>query len=82
LAHLNNSSSADFFRVSIVTGSGTTFVFEELGAANNDDAAWATATVNLSQFAGQTIQILIQAADASGASLVEAGVDDVRITRQ
>jgi hypothetical protein len=38
--------------------------------------------VNLSQFAGRTIRILIQAADASGASLVEAGVDDVRITTQ
>jgi len=83
LAHLNNSSTADFFRVKIVVVGTPTVVtvFDELGAANNDDAAWATATVNLSQFAGQTIRILIEAADASGASLVEAGVDDVRITR-
>jgi subtilisin family serine protease len=80
LAHLNNSSTADFFRVSIVDGSSVTMVFQELGAATQDNAAWATATVNLSQFAGRTIRILIQAADASGASLVEAGVDDVRIT--
>jgi aminopeptidase S len=82
MAHLNNSSSADFFRVRIVTASGTTLVFEELGAADDDDAAWATATVNLSQFAGQQIRILIEAADAATGSLVEAGVDDVRITRQ
>jgi subtilisin family serine protease len=82
LAHGTNSSTADFFRVRIVVGSTVTTVFEELGAANNDDAVWANATVNLSQFAGQTIQILIEAADASTASLVEAGVDDVRITRQ
>jgi aminopeptidase S len=82
LAHGTNSSTADFFRVRIVSGASVITVFEELGAANNDDAAWATATVNLSQFAGQTIQILIEAADASTASLVEAGVDDVRITRQ
>ncbi len=80
LAHLNNSSTADFFRVSIVDGASVTTVFQELGAATQDNAAWATATVNLSQFAGRTIRILIQAADASGASLVEAGVDDVRIT--
>jgi subtilisin family serine protease len=80
-AHLNNSSSADFFRVRIVSGSTTT-VFQELGAASDDDAFWMTATVDLSQLAGQTIRILIEAADASGASLVEAGVDDVRITRQ
>jgi subtilisin family serine protease len=82
MAHLNNSSNADFFRVSIVVGSSVTTVFQELGAADDDDAAWATATVNLSQFAGQTIRIRIEAADASGASLVEAGVDDVRITVQ
>jgi len=82
LAHLSNSSPADFFRVSIVVGNTVTPVFEELGAATNDNAAWATATVNLSQFAGQTIRILIEAADEGGPSLVEAGVDDVRITRQ
>jgi subtilisin family serine protease len=81
LAHGTNSSTADFFRVRIRVGSTVTTVFEELGGAENDNGAWATATVNLSQFAGQTIQILIEAADASGASLVEAGVDDVRITR-
>src|SRR5215813_14034375 len=80
LAHLNNSSTADFFRVSIVDGASVTTVFQELGAATQDNAAWATATVNLSQFAGRTIRILIQAADNAGASLVEAGVDDVRIT--
>jgi aminopeptidase S len=80
LAHGTNSSTADFFRVKILVGSSVVTVFEELGAANNDDAAWAAATVNLSQFAGQSIRILIEAADASGASLVEAGVDDVRIT--
>jgi len=66
--------------VKIVAGSTVTTVFEELGAANNDNAAWTTATVNLSQFAGQTIRILIETTDASGASLVEAGVDDVKIT--
>ncbi len=82
LAHLNNSSSADFFRVRIVTASGTTLAFEDLGAAVDVDAVWTTATINLSAFAGQQIRILIEAADASGGSLVEAGVDDVRITRQ
>jgi len=82
LAHGTNSSTADFFRVRIVVGSAVTTVFQELGGTENDDAVFTAATVNLSQFAGQTIRILIEAADASGASLVEAGVDDVRITRQ
>jgi len=30
---------------------------------------------------GQTVRLVIDAADASTASLVEAGVDDVRVTR-
>ncbi|HET8681066.1 MAG TPA: M14 family zinc carboxypeptidase, partial [Micromonosporaceae bacterium] len=81
LAHGSNSSSADFFRVSVVHNAGTTSVFSQLGAAVNRDGAWATATVNLSAYAGQSVRILVQAADASTASLVEAGVDDVRITQ-
>ncbi|MGH3683093.1 MAG: M4 family metallopeptidase, partial [Natronosporangium sp.] len=80
LAHLNNASSADFFRVSVVTGGGTTQVFNQAGAATNRAGAWATANVNLSGFAGQTIRLRIQAADAATGSLVEAGVDDVLIT--
>jgi hypothetical protein len=81
LAHGSNSSSADFLRVSIVNGSKTV-VLEELGAAADDDAAWAQATVDLSAFAGQAIRILVEAADAGGASLVEAAIDDVKIIRQ
>jgi extracellular elastinolytic metalloproteinase len=82
LAHGTNSSTADFFRVRVVVGNTVTTVFQELGGTEDDDAVWTTGTVNLSQFAGQSIRILIEAADASTASLVEAGVDDVRITRQ
>ena len=79
LAHLNNSSTSDYLRIKIV-GATTTTVLQELGANNDDDAAWATLTANISSYAGQTVYILIEAADASGASLVEAGVDDVVIT--
>ncbi len=82
LAHLSNSSSADFFRARISDSSGTTTVFESLGAASDRDAVWTPASVNVSSFAGQTIRIIFEAADASGASLVEAAVDDVSITNQ
>jgi hypothetical protein len=81
LAHGTNSSSADFLRIFVV-GSTTSQVFQELGAANDDDAVWATGSANISAFAGQTVRIRIEAADASTASLVEAAVDDVRITQQ
>ena len=81
LAHGDNASTADFLRVRVI-GATTQLVLEELAAANNDNAAWATTSVNISAFAGQTVRIQVEAADASGASLVEAAVDDVRITAQ
>jgi extracellular elastinolytic metalloproteinase len=82
LAHGSNASSADFLRVVITSGATTTTVFQRLGAAADVDGAWASTNVSLNAFAGQTIRIRIEAADASGASLVEAGIDDVRVTRQ
>jgi carboxypeptidase T len=81
LAHLNNSSSTDFFRVSIVHSGGTTVLFTQAGAAANRAGAWATGSSNLTSFAGQSVQILVECADAATASLVECGVDDVRVTR-
>ena len=81
MAHLNNSSGADFLSVAIV-GNTTSAVFQEVGAANNDAASFATQSVNISGFAGQTVRIRIQAADADTASLVEAAVDNVTITQQ
>jgi hypothetical protein len=79
LAHLNNATTADFLRVSVV-GSTTQVVFEELGSGDTDAAAWALNTADITAFAGQTIYLLVEAADASGGSLVEAGIDNVRIT--
>ncbi|MEO5877950.1 MAG: proprotein convertase P-domain-containing protein, partial [Streptosporangiaceae bacterium] len=82
LAHGTNASTADFFRVSVVHGGGTTALFTQAGAAANRDGVWAAGTWDVSAYAGQSVRILIEAADASGASLVEAGVDDVKITQQ
>ncbi|TDC21986.1 zinc carboxypeptidase [Micromonospora sp. 15K316] len=80
LAHGSNSSSADYLRVSVVHGGGTTTLLNQAGAATNRNASWAVANLNLTPYAGQSVRILIQAADASGASLVEAAVDNVTIT--
>ncbi|MBC7983181.1 MAG: choice-of-anchor J domain-containing protein, partial [Candidatus Obscuribacterales bacterium] len=82
-AHLSNSSSSDYFRVRVVRGDGTLqTVFQETGAADNDAAAWAGQTVDLSTYAGQSIRLRFEAADRSSGSLIEAGVDNVVITRQ
>jgi hypothetical protein len=82
LAHGSNATNADFLRVRVVSGATNTVVFQRLGAAVNLNGAWSSTSVSLNSFAGQTINIVIEAADASTASLVEAGVDDVRIVRQ
>lgn len=81
LAHGSNATNADFLRVSVV-GTTTSVVFQRLGAASNVDGAWSTATASLNAFAGQTVRLLIEASDAGTASLVEAGIDDVKITQQ
>jgi hypothetical protein len=81
LAHGPKATSADFQRVSVI-GTTTSVVVKRVGSAKNLNDAWAAASANLTPFAGQTIRLLIEAADASTASLVEAGIDDVRITRQ
>lgn len=78
LAHGNNSSADDFIRVKVV-GSTTSTVLDIKGAAVNRDAVWARAQVSLNAFRGQTVRILIEAADLGGASLVEAAVDDVKV---
>ncbi|MEV4626562.1 M14 family zinc carboxypeptidase [Micromonospora sp. NPDC049523] len=80
LAHGSNASSADFFRVSVVHNGGTTALLTQAGAASNRNGAWTSANLNLSSYAGQSVRILVEATDASGASLVEAGVDNVTIT--
>ncbi|MQA27806.1 MAG: serine protease [Micromonosporaceae bacterium] len=80
-AHLDNATSADFFQVKVVTGSGATTVFEKLGSATNVAGAWQTASVNLSSYAGQSIRIQIEAADAGSGSLIEAGADDMKIVK-
>ncbi|HEX2314422.1 MAG TPA: M28 family metallopeptidase [Thermomonospora sp.] len=80
LGHLNNASSADYLRVRVV-GTTTTTVLNQTGAATNRSAAWQTATMDISAHAGQTVRILVDAADASTGSLIEAGIDTVKITR-
>ena len=81
-AHAANSSSADRFRAYVEEDDGTrTLVKQERGAANRDTPAWKTVSVPMDPWAGQTVRIVFEAADLGDASMVEAAVDDVRITR-
>jgi hypothetical protein len=78
LAHGSNSAPDDYLRVKIV-GSTTMTVFEELGAADNDNGVWVINNVSIDGFAGETVYLLIAAADEGSESLVEAAIDDVLI---
>ena len=80
LAHGSNSSSADYLRVGVRVGGTTTWLWARNGAAANLNGAWGAGSASLTPWANQQVQIVVEAADASTASLVEAGVDDVRIT--
>ncbi|MEV6521415.1 CocE/NonD family hydrolase C-terminal non-catalytic domain-containing protein [Longispora sp. NPDC051575] len=81
LAHLNNASGADYLRVRIVHAGGTTTVFTRVGAASQVGAAWTVESVDLTAYAGQSVRILVEANDTDPGSLLEAGVDDVRVLR-
>jgi glucose/arabinose dehydrogenase len=79
----SGASSADYFRIRVVRANGTvTTVYQENASGSARGAAWAGRTLNLSTFAGQTIRLRVEANDSATGSYVEAGVDDVVITRQ
>ncbi|MEV4671536.1 M28 family peptidase [Actinomadura sp. NPDC049382] len=79
-AHLNNSSADDRYRVRVVGPNGSTTVLDQAGAAVNRAGSWQTQTADVSAYAGQTVRILVEAADAGSGSLVEAGLDNLKIT--
>ncbi len=80
LAHSAASSSADWLRAWVEAEDGTrTLVLEERGSATDDDAAWASASIPMTRWGGQTVRIVFGAADGGGGNIVEAAVDDVRI---
>ena len=78
LAHLNNATNEDYFRLKIVDNSSQV-LFEKLASASYLDATWNLVNIDISQFAGQKIQLLFEAADEGAGSLIEAAVDDVLI---
>jgi len=82
LGYLSNSAGADYLRVRAVTSAGSTVVFEKKTGSTDTAATWTTAKADLSALAGKSIRLVVEAADAAGGSLVEAGVDDVRVTNR
>ena len=58
-----------------------TLVWSKFGTASTVAASWIRATVDVSAWSGQTIRIVVQATDGGHDSLIEAGIDDVRVER-
>ncbi|MCS1352166.1 M14 family zinc carboxypeptidase [Mechercharimyces sp. CAU 1602] len=81
-SYYSNASSDDYFRIKLIDGNNQTTLFEERGASSNRDASWSTRDLDLSAYAGKTIRLQIEAADAGSASLVEAGFDDLLIEKR
>jgi len=80
---LANATNADFFRVRVVRANGTSqAIFTRRGTSSNVPGVWTSQSVNLNAFAGQSVRIRFEALDTAAVSIVEAGVDNVVITRQ
>ncbi|HYO43862.1 MAG TPA: hypothetical protein VES19_11755, partial [Candidatus Limnocylindrales bacterium] len=81
-AHVAGSSADDHLRAIIEAQDGTrTVVWERLGRASAAKGSWGSAAAGLDSWAGTRIRVLFEAADGGPATTVEAGVDDVRVTR-
>jgi hypothetical protein len=80
---ISTATSHDYFRVRVVGANGTaTTVFQRSGNSSNVPGVWTAQSVTLSAYAGQNVRIRFEAADLATTSTVEAGVDDVVISRQ
>ena len=74
------SSAADSFRAYVEDDTGArTLVFQKAGTGAVVDAAWATARVAMTPWAGHSVRLVFTATDGATDSRIEAGLDDVRI---
>jgi aminopeptidase S len=81
-AHLWNTTTADFFKISLETEQGRQQVLLlQTGTAANRPAQWQAFSADLSSFAGSTVRLVIEAADGGAGSMLEAAVDNVRINK-
>jgi len=79
--HDASSGPEDFLRLSVVSGGTTTPVWSVDGDSANENSAWTSQAVSLDAWRGKTVRLLFEARDGGSDSVVEAAVDDVRVTR-
>ena len=83
-AHNNNATFEDYFRVCVVRADGSAQTVFNVEGRNGSiiGGAWTPQTVNLSSFAGQTVRLRFEAADAAAGSIIEAGFDNASVRRE
>nr|CAA6829667.1 MAG: Monoamine oxidase [uncultured Thiotrichaceae bacterium] len=82
-AHLQNTTNDDYLRISIETTNGNKQRILNLsGSPHTQSAAWKNLSYNLSEYRGNSIYLLIEAADGGTGSIIEAGIDNIRVTYQ
>jgi hypothetical protein len=79
--HGANSSSADHLRAIVEDGGTQTVLFETTGSATLTRGGWQTASGPMDAWAGRTVRIRFEALDGGPDSTVEAGIDDIQISR-
>ncbi len=81
-AHDRASTAADSFKAIVERSDATQdVVFTRVGAPSDLDGTWRSASVPMDAYVGQTVRIRFVATDGGSANLVEAEIDDVRVTR-
>jgi hypothetical protein len=81
-AHSATSGPADHLRAIVEGEDGTQVtVWTRAGAPVTRGGSWGSASVSLDAWAGTTIRLRFEAVDAGRGGVIEAGVDDVRVTR-
>ncbi|MEO7118185.1 MAG: M14 family metallopeptidase [Candidatus Limnocylindrales bacterium] len=81
LGHKGNASVGDGLRIAVITGGVRTIVLDIPAIpGTNRRASWTAISTDLSAWSGKTVAIQFETTDAGGPSLIEAGVDDLRIT--
>ena len=80
--HLWNTSSADYFAIYTVSNGQRQQIFRATGRPENQPGIWKTLNRDLSNFAGSSIYLDIEAADNGAGSVIEAAFDNLLITYQ
>jgi hypothetical protein len=79
-AHLDNATAGDLFRVTLIGETAQLTLLEEFGQNSNRAGVWTASATDVSVFAGETVRVLLEAADGGPETRVEAGLDDLSLT--